>query len=108
MLERIGCDIQACGVVLKQGAKWMGVLGEERTSKLVYVLESPLPRAVEGGWDVHPYGRLLQKKGRGTRGILSALVNLTFATYSPKNAQMNLCFIYIFIRSPNLGVFPGK
>lgn len=52
MLERIGCDVQCCGVVMKQGAKWKSVLGPERTSKLVYVLESPLLKAVEGGWDI--------------------------------------------------------
>lgn len=52
LLERLGCDIRACGVVMKQGAKWMNVLGPERTSKLVYVLESPLLRAVQGGWDI--------------------------------------------------------
>jgi adenine/guanine phosphoribosyltransferase-like PRPP-binding protein len=54
MLERIGCDIQACGVVMKQGDKWRAVLKEERASKLVYVLESPLLRAVEDGWDLRP------------------------------------------------------
>jgi adenine/guanine phosphoribosyltransferase-like PRPP-binding protein len=51
MLERIGCDIQACGVVMKQGSKWKDVLGPERSAKVVYVLESPILRAVEGGWD---------------------------------------------------------
>lgn len=50
MLERIGCDIQVCGVVMKQGEKWKGVLGTERTSKLVYVLESPLLRLSDDGW----------------------------------------------------------
>lgn len=54
MLDRIGCDIQACGVVMKQGSKWMDVLGPERTAKLVYVLESPLLRAIDAGWDVRP------------------------------------------------------
>jgi hypothetical protein len=54
MLDRIGCDIRGCGVVMKQGAKWMDVLGAERASKLVYVLESPLLRAVEEGWNVRP------------------------------------------------------
>jgi adenine/guanine phosphoribosyltransferase-like PRPP-binding protein len=54
MLERIGCDIQACGVVMKQGSKWKDVLGPERSAKVVYVLESPLLRAVEGGWNVQP------------------------------------------------------
>jgi adenine/guanine phosphoribosyltransferase-like PRPP-binding protein len=54
LLERIGCDIQACGVVMKQGDKWRASLGEDRASKLVYVLESPLLRAVEDGWDLRP------------------------------------------------------
>lgn len=54
MLERVGCDIQACGVVMKQGDNWRAVLGEDRASKLVYVLESPLLRAVEDGWDLRP------------------------------------------------------
>jgi adenine/guanine phosphoribosyltransferase-like PRPP-binding protein len=52
MLERIGCDIEACGVVMKQGSKWINVLGPERSAKLVFVLESPLLRAVDDGWDV--------------------------------------------------------
>lgn len=52
MLERIGCDIQACGVVMKQGSKWIDILGAERSAKLVHVLESPLLRAVEDGWDI--------------------------------------------------------
>jgi adenine/guanine phosphoribosyltransferase-like PRPP-binding protein len=52
MLEKVGCEIQACGVVMKQGDKWKAVLGEERASKLVYVLESPLLRMVENGWDL--------------------------------------------------------
>ena len=54
LLESIGCDIQACGVAMKQGAKWMEVLGAERASKVVYVLESPLLRALDGGWHVRP------------------------------------------------------
>lgn len=54
MLERIGCDIQACGVVMKQGDRWKSILGAGRASKMVYVLESPLLRAVEDGWDVRP------------------------------------------------------
>jgi adenine/guanine phosphoribosyltransferase-like PRPP-binding protein len=54
MLEGIGCHIQACGVVMKQGSKWKDVLGSERSAKVVYVLESPLLRAVEGGWNIRP------------------------------------------------------
>ena len=54
MLESVGCDIQACGVVMKQGDKWRSILGENRASKLVYVLESPLLRACEEGWGLRP------------------------------------------------------
>jgi adenine/guanine phosphoribosyltransferase-like PRPP-binding protein len=54
MLARIGCDIQVCGVVMKQGDKWRDVLGKERADKLVFVLASPLLVAVEDGWDVRP------------------------------------------------------
>ncbi|KAG0646943.1 Adenine phosphoribosyltransferase, partial [Hyphodiscus hymeniophilus] len=54
MLEGVGCDIRGCGIVMKQGSKWMDILGPDRTGKLVYVLESPLLRAVDDGWDVRP------------------------------------------------------
>lgn len=53
-LEEIGCEIQVCGVVMKQGERWRAMLGKERAKKLVFVLESPLLRAVEGGWDIRP------------------------------------------------------
>jgi adenine/guanine phosphoribosyltransferase-like PRPP-binding protein len=52
MLERLGCDIHACGVAMRQGRRWQSVLGEERTSKVVGVFDSPLLQAVEGGWIV--------------------------------------------------------
>jgi len=52
LLEKIGCDIAACGVVMKQGSKWEDVLGPKRVSKLVYVLESPLLQAINDGWDI--------------------------------------------------------
>ncbi|TVY81516.1 hypothetical protein LSUE1_G003642, partial [Lachnellula suecica] len=48
--DQIGCDIVACGVLMKQGKKWEEVLGPDRSAKLVGVFESPLLRAVEGGW----------------------------------------------------------
>jgi adenine/guanine phosphoribosyltransferase-like PRPP-binding protein len=54
MLERIGCEIEGCGVAMKQGEKWKNVLGDQRTKTLVGVFESPLLRAVEGGWDLRP------------------------------------------------------
>lgn len=52
MLQGIGVQIVACGVVMKQGEKWRDILGEERVKKMRWVLESPLLRMVEGGWDV--------------------------------------------------------
>ncbi|KAF7907329.1 uncharacterized protein EAF01_004916 [Botrytis porri] len=50
LLEKIGCDIVACGVVMKQGNRWEQKIGQERVDKLVYVLESPLLEAVDDGW----------------------------------------------------------
>ncbi|TEY71648.1 hypothetical protein BOTCAL_0089g00270 [Botryotinia calthae] len=50
LLEKIGCDIVGCGVVMKQGSKWEEKIGQERVDRLVYVLESPLLEAVDGGW----------------------------------------------------------
>ncbi|KAF5879384.1 putative phosphoribosyltransferase protein [Botrytis fragariae] len=50
LLEKIGCDIVACGVVMKQGNKWEQRIGQERVDKLVYVLESPLLENVDEGW----------------------------------------------------------
>jgi adenine/guanine phosphoribosyltransferase-like PRPP-binding protein len=51
-LESVGCEILVCGVVMKQGERWKGVLGPERTGKVVWVFESPLLRKAEGGWVV--------------------------------------------------------
>jgi hypothetical protein len=50
--EAIGCQIIACGVLMKQGKKWEEVLGPGRCAKLVGVFESPLLKAVDGGWDL--------------------------------------------------------
>lgn len=52
LLESVGCIIEGCGVVMKQGVGWMELLGGERAKKVVGVLESPLLRAVDFGWDV--------------------------------------------------------
>ena len=52
LLESVGCCIVGCGVVMRQGIEWRGLLGEERAMKVVGVLESPLLRAVDGGWDL--------------------------------------------------------
>ncbi|PQE09991.1 hypothetical protein CJF31_00003910 [Rutstroemia sp. NJR-2017a BVV2] len=50
MLERIGCEVVGCGVVMKQGAKWEEKVGKERVERVKYVIESPLLEKVEGGW----------------------------------------------------------
>lgn len=52
LLESIGCVVEGVGVVMRQGGEWRGLLGEERAKKVVGVLESPLLRAVDGGWDL--------------------------------------------------------
>ncbi|CAD6439886.1 75b4a9a0-f7b0-4cf8-8f84-c5c7f80fdd80 [Sclerotinia trifoliorum] len=50
LLEKIGCEIVGCGVVMRQGERWKEKIGWERVGKLVHVLESPLLEAVEEGW----------------------------------------------------------
>lgn len=52
LLERIGCVIVGCGVVMRQGSEWKDLLGQKRAGRVVGVFESPLLRAVEGGWDM--------------------------------------------------------
>jgi adenine/guanine phosphoribosyltransferase-like PRPP-binding protein len=49
--EEVGCQVLGVGVVMKQGERWRTLLGE-RQLKVRWVFESPLLRAVEGGWDV--------------------------------------------------------
>lgn len=54
MLEgaEVRADVVACGVVMRQGARWKDVLAEERAKRVVGVLESPLLEKAEGGWVV--------------------------------------------------------
>ena len=52
LLERVGCVIEGCVLVMGQGEEWKGLLGEKSTVKVVCVLEDPLLRAVDGGWDL--------------------------------------------------------
>lgn len=47
---QINCNIIGAGFAMKQGSRWKGFLGEERSAKLVRVFDSPLLKAVEGGW----------------------------------------------------------
>ncbi|KAE9379102.1 hypothetical protein N431DRAFT_478187 [Stipitochalara longipes BDJ] len=49
--EKVGCQILAAGVVMKQGERWKALL-DERQEKVRWVYQCPLLKAVEGGWDV--------------------------------------------------------
>ncbi len=49
--DKVGCQVLGVGVAMKQGERWRALLGE-RQEKVRWVFESPLLRAVEGGWDV--------------------------------------------------------
>jgi adenine/guanine phosphoribosyltransferase-like PRPP-binding protein len=49
--EEVGCQVLGAGVAMKQGERWRNLLGD-RQNKVRWVFESPLLRAVEGGWDV--------------------------------------------------------
>jgi len=49
--EEIGCQIVGAGVVMKQGERWKALLGERHT-RVKWVYQCPLLKAVEGGWDV--------------------------------------------------------
>lgn len=53
--EEVGAIIEVVGVCMKQGERWRGVLdegrhGEGRSEKVKWVFESPLLKAVDGGW----------------------------------------------------------
>lgn len=50
LLELLGAKVVACGVVLRQGRRWMEKLGAERSARLTGVLDSPLLQAVPEGW----------------------------------------------------------
>ncbi|RDI78986.1 hypothetical protein Vi05172_g11001 [Venturia inaequalis] len=52
LVEGLCGEICVCGVVMVQGRRWEGVLGEERVGRMVGVFESPLLRVVDGGWGV--------------------------------------------------------
>lgn len=50
--EEVGCEVVIAGLLMKQGGRWKGLIGEERIGKVKWVFESPLLRWVEGGWEV--------------------------------------------------------
>ena len=50
LLENLGAEVLALGVAMRQVTRWAAELGPGRAGKVVGVLESPLLRAVQGGW----------------------------------------------------------
>jgi len=50
LLEALGAEVLACGVVMRQGRRWAERLGSERAARVIGVFDSPLLRAVPGGW----------------------------------------------------------
>lgn len=50
LIESLGAEVLACGVVMRQGRRWADTLGPSRAGKVVGVFDTPLLRAVEGGW----------------------------------------------------------
>jgi adenine/guanine phosphoribosyltransferase-like PRPP-binding protein len=50
LVERLGAEVTACGVVMRQGLGWVGALGSDRATKVVGVFDTPLLRAVPLGW----------------------------------------------------------
>lgn len=50
LLERLGAEVVAYGVAMRQGERWRAALGPVRAAKVVGVFDSPLLQATEGGW----------------------------------------------------------
>lgn len=50
LIESVGAEVLACGVVMRQGQRWVGTLGPDRSHKVVGVFDTPMLRAVPDGW----------------------------------------------------------
>lgn len=50
LIESVGAEVLACGVVMRQGRRWVDTLGPERAANVVGVFDTPLLRAVADGW----------------------------------------------------------
>lgn len=50
LIETLGGDVVGCGVAMRQGVRWADKLGAARAARVVGVFDSPLLRAVDGGW----------------------------------------------------------
>lgn len=52
LLQAAGADVIGCGVVMRQGQRWLERFGPARAAKVVGVFDSPLLQAVPDGWVV--------------------------------------------------------
>ena len=50
LIESLGAEVVACGVVMRQGERWTLSLGADRAAKVVSVFDTPLLQAVPEGW----------------------------------------------------------
>ena len=50
LIERLGAEVVAYGVAMRQGKRWADLLGPKRAAKVISVFDSPLLRAVPEGW----------------------------------------------------------
>lgn len=50
LIESLGAEVLTCGVVMRQGDRWVDTLGPTRAEKVVGVIDTPLLQAVPDGW----------------------------------------------------------
>lgn len=50
LLERLGAEVLAMGVAMRQGRRWEAVLGPVRAARVIGVFDSPLLQATPEGW----------------------------------------------------------
>ncbi len=50
LLQRLGAEVLAMGVAMRQGARWRDALGPVRAARVLGVFDSPLLQAADGGW----------------------------------------------------------
>ena len=56
LLERVGADVVAYGVAMRQGERWQAELGPHRAARVVGVFDSPLLQAAPEGWVLREVG----------------------------------------------------
>lgn len=50
LLESLGAEVLACGVVMRQSERWVAALGSPRAERVVGVIDTPVLREVPEGW----------------------------------------------------------